>query len=321
MTTDESQRVYAYLLASAEPPAPLTVAFVAEVGAVEAARRIATGEAPTAVLHEHRPGDHWQTADRVLVAARIIHARLVTPLDDEWPAARFAALPGSSASATGVTPPLALWVRGPGRLAALTDPAVSIVGARAATAYGEHTTAELAYELSSRGVAVWSGAAYGIDGAAHRATLATSTPTVAVLACGIDISHPAAHATLLKNINVTELVVSEYNPGTPPARHRFLQRNRLLAAFTAAVIVVEAGRRSGALNTAAHAESLGRPVLAIPGPVTSTLSTGPHTLIRTGRARLVTCADDVTAAVPALAPASRSHDSPDRTANTSAETA
>ncbi|WP_410659489.1 DNA-processing protein DprA [Amycolatopsis sp. lyj-112] len=311
MTTDEAQRAFAYLLASAEPPAPLTVAFVADVGAVEAVRRIAAAEAPAPVLQEHRPGDHWSTVDRVLATARLIHARLVTPLDDDWPTARLTTPPRHSGTAPRVAPPLALWVRGHRRLAALTDPAVSIVGARAATAYGEHTATELARDLSTRGVTVWSSAALGIDGAALRGALATSTPTVAVLAGGIDIGYPAAHATLLETITESGLVVSEYNPGTPPSRHRFLQRSRVLAAFTAAVIVVEAGRYSGALNTAADAASLGRPVLAIPGPVTSSLSTGPHTLIRTGRARLVTCADDVTAAVPELAPAG-SHDSPDR---------
>jgi DNA processing protein len=138
-----------------------------------------------------------------------------------------------------------------------------------------------------------SGAAYGIDGAAHRGALAADGPTVAILGCGVDRPYPAGHASLLDRIAERGLVVSEYPPGTPPARHRFLVRNRLIAALAAGVVVVEAGRRSGTRNTAATAAGLGRLVMAVPGPVGSAMSVGCHELLRTGEASLVTAAAEV----------------------------
>ena len=137
-----------------------------------------------------------------------------------------------------------------------------------------------------------SGGAYGIDGAAHRAALAADGATVAVLAGGPDVLYPAGHSALLHRISQTGLLVSEYPPGVRPARHRFLTRNRLVAALARATVVVEAGLRSGAASTAAWARGLGRVVCAVPGPVTSSSSTGCHILLREG-AELVTCADEV----------------------------
>ena len=174
----------------------------------------------------------------------------------------------------------------------MAERAVAIVGTRASTAYGEHVAADLAAGLVERDVTVVSGGAYGIDGAAHRATLATDGFTVAVLAGGIDIPYPAGHAALLHRIGQQGLVVSEYPPGVRPARHRFLTRNRLVAALSGATVVVEAGARSGAANTAAWARALGRGVCAVPGPVTSSASVGCHALLRSG-AELVTRAADV----------------------------
>ena len=133
---------------------------------------------------------------------------------------------------------------------------------------------------------------YGIDGAAHRAALAAGGATVAVLAGGIDVLYPAGHSALLHRIAGAGLLVTEYSPGVRPARHRFLTRNRLVAALSSATVVVEAGLRSGAANTAAWARSLGRVVCAVPGPVTSLASAGCHALLRQG-AELVTRADEV----------------------------
>ena len=133
---------------------------------------------------------------------------------------------------------------------------------------------------------------FGIDGAAHRATLAADGATVAVLAGGIDVLYPAGHSALLHRIAGAGLLVTEYPPGVRPARHRFLTRNRLVAALSSATVVVEAGIRSGAANTAAWARSLGRVVCAVPGPVTSLASVGCHVLLRQG-AQLVTRADEV----------------------------
>ncbi|MDT5133697.1 MAG: processing protein, partial [Mycobacterium sp.] len=134
--------------------------------------------------------------------------------------------------------------------------------------------------------------AYGIDGAAHRAALTVDGATVAVLACGADVPYPAGHAALLERIRGRGVVVSEYPPGVRPARHRFLVRNRLVAALAGATVVVEAGLRSGAANTAAWARALGRVVCAVPGPVTSSASAGCHELIRAG-AELVTRTDEI----------------------------
>jgi DNA processing protein len=176
---------------------------------------------------------------------------------------------------------------------------VAIVGSRAATDYGRHHAQEFAYALASRTVAVWSGAGYGIDGAAHHGALATDQQagTVAVLACGLDGGYPAGHVDLLRRIAGSGAIVSEYPPGVPPARHRFLQRHRLLSAFTRATVVVEAGRRSGARHAAHLAAELGHPVLAVPGPLSSATSAGCHQLIQDGTARLVTCAEDIIAAI------------------------
>jgi DNA processing protein len=180
--------------------------------------------------------------------------------------------------------PIGLWVRGRARLCDLVDRAVSVVGARAATGYGEHVAADFGYGLAGAGWTVVSGAAYGIDGAAHRGALASEGATVAVLGCGIDIGYPSGHSSLLDQIADTGLVISEYAPGTSPARHRFLVRNRLIAALSAGTVVVEAGVRSGARNTAASAAALGKELMAVPGPITSAMSAGCHELLRSGAA-------------------------------------
>ena len=154
-------------------------------------------------------------------------------------------------------------------------------------------TADLAAGLVERDVAVVSGGAYGIDGAAHRATLASEGETVAVLAAGLDVPYPAGHSALFHRIGKHGLVVSEYPPGTRPTRRQFLTRNRLVAALGRATVVVEAGVRSGAANTAAWADALGRRVCAVPGPITSSSSVGCHVLIREEKAILVTRAAEI----------------------------
>jgi DNA processing protein len=187
-----------------------------------------------------------------------------------------------------------LWVLGSASPRDLCERAAAVVGTRAATGYGEHVTRELVTELVEHGVTVVSGAAYGIDGVAHRAALAAGGATVAVLACGVDRAYPAGHVRLLRRIaEAGGLVLSEYAPGVTPARHQFLVRNRLVAALSEAVVVTEAGRRSGARNTAAWARRLGRPALAVPGSVLSVASVGTNRMIRDGEARLVAEPSDV----------------------------
>jgi DNA processing protein len=188
---------------------------------------------------------------------------------------------------------LALWVRGNADLAKSTERAVAVVGSRAASGYGQHVATEFGYGLAEAGVTVVSGAAYGIDGAAHRGAIAAGGPTIAVLACGVDVAYPAGHRGLLAHVAKCGSVISEYPPGLSPARHRFLTRNRLIAALGEGTVVVEAGRRSGAKNTAASTTALGKVLMAVPGPVTSASSSGCHELLRSGEAVSVTSVAEV----------------------------
>ena len=239
---------------------------------------------------------HIDTAAADLDSIASLGGRLVTPDDAEWPMWRFLAFDGAGMpDGPDQCAPIALWVLGRTPIADLVERAVSVVGTRAASAYGEHVTAEIAGDLAVDGWTVVSGAAFGIDAAAHRAALGVGARTLAVLACGVDRAYPSGHSRLLQRIADSGAVVSEYAPGTTPAKHRFLARNRVVAAFGSAVVVVEAGWRSGARNTAAWAHKLGRPVLAVPGPVTSASSKGCHRMIREGEARLVADAHDVVA--------------------------
>jgi len=215
--------------------------------------------------------------------------RMLVPGDADWPAQ----MGDLEAHA-----PFALWVRGdPARLASL-ERSIALVGARAATGYGEHVTIEAASGLVDRGFAIVSGAAYGIDGAAHRAALASQGITVAVLAGGLDRFYPSGHEQLLGRIADRGVVVAEVPPGTTPTKWRFLLRNRLIAALSCATVVVEAGWRSGSLNTAGHAATLGRPLGAVPGPVTSAASAGCHRLLREFAATCVTNADEIAELAP-----------------------
>lgn len=188
----------------------------------------------------------------------------------------------------GAAAPLALWVRGDADLAALAGRSVSLVGSRACTAYGVRVTRDLACGLADRGFTVVSGGANGIDAEAHRGALVSGARTVAFLAGGVDRLYPAANTDLLRRAIDQGAVVSEVPPGSVPGKQRFLQRNRLIAAFTAGTVVVEAALRSGALSTANHATKLLRPLGAVPGPVTSMASSGCHELLRRGAAVCVT---------------------------------
>lgn len=276
-----------YLMRAAEPPAPAMHDFVATVGVVEAAASIRAGTAPAAVAAEiHHPATDIRPDLNAVDQEQI---RLLTPEDTEWPRERFAAL-----EAAGLTVPLGLFVRGDASLAALTRAAVTITGTRAATGYGNHIAAEFAFAFAETGVTVVGGGSYGIEGAAHRGALTADEPTVVVLACSVDRAYPAGHAALLENVvKHGGLLVSEYPVGVVPAGFRFAARNRLLAALSGATVIVEAGRRSGALNITRTATSVGRRVYGVPGPITSALSAGVHELLRDGHARLATTHADV----------------------------
>jgi DNA processing protein len=288
----------AYLMRVAEPPAFALHAFVDLLGPVAAAERVRAADAPEAVRDDTESRRHLDLAGEDLVAAEKAGARLMVPEDPDWPAWQLLCLaPATDRGARGSGLPLGLWVRGAAPAADVFDRAVSVVGARAATSYGEHVAAEIGYGLACAGMTVVSGAAYGIDGAAHRGALNAGGPTVAVLGCGIDIAYPAGHSSLLTSIAANGLVLSEYPPGTTPARHRFLVRNRLIAALSSATVVVEAGERSGARNTATTAAALGKVVLAVPGEITSAMSVGCHDLVRTGAAMLAGSVPEILEAV------------------------
>jgi DNA processing protein len=213
------------------------------------------------------------SGERDLEAAARLGARLVCPADDEWP-------PALEDLVSRDADCFALWVRGPLSLLAACDKAVAIVGTRAATDYGLTVAGDLGAGLGERGWTVVSGLAFGIDAAAHRGALAGQGSTIAVLACGVDVAYPRAHRSLYDQIIATGLAVSEHPPGAAPQRTRFLVRNRLIAALSAGTVVVEAAPRSGARSTARHAGEMYRHVMAVPGPVTSTLSAGCHQLLR-----------------------------------------
>jgi DNA processing protein len=290
---DDAHRAWAYLSRVAEPTCPELAGLVTSAGPVEAANLVVRGKLGERLAHDTEARRQIDCAAQDLEVLDRLGGRLVTPDDDEWPLLAFAAFAGvDTRRRPEGHPPMVLWVVGPARLDEVADRAAAIVGTRASTAYGEHVAADLAAGLAGRDVAVVSGGAYGIDGAAHRAALACDGLTVAVLAGGIDVPYPAGHSGLLHRIREEGLVVSEYPPGVRPARHRFLTRNRLVAALAGATVVVEAGARSGAANTAAWARSLGRTVCAVPGPVTSSASVGCHALLR-DEANLVTRAEDV----------------------------
>ncbi|KAB1664405.1 DNA-processing protein DprA [Pseudoclavibacter sp. CFCC 13611] len=217
-----------------------------------------------------------------LSSAASLHATLLIPGDASWPA-RFADLAEHA--------PMCLWALG--RPTLLTRPrTISIVGARSASSYGLEACAELVQGCVGHGFSVVSGGAYGIDRQAHRAALSLQGDTVAVLAGGIDRLYPAGNEELLREIADRGCLIAEQAPGTPPTRWRFLQRNRVIAALGAMTVVVEAGRRSGAINTVHHAAQLGRHVAAVPGSIFSAMSAGTNHLIRDGLASLVTGADD-----------------------------
>ncbi|SDZ20289.1 DNA processing protein [Amycolatopsis xylanica] len=310
---DDQRLARAYLVRVAEPPATELVSFVGELGPVDAADRVRARDCPEKVWQETSARAGYDLAEQDLAEAERLGARLVIPEDDEWPSWPLHSL--TLAQGNGIreaVPPLALWVRGQRPLDEAADNAIAIVGARAATGYGEHVASELGFGLASAGFPIFSGAAYGIDGAAHRGALASEGFTVAVLGCALDAGYPAGHEGLLNRIAESGVVISEYPMGTSPAKHRFLVRNRLIAALTEGTIVVEAGQRSGARNTAATAGALGKVVMAVPGPITSAMSVGCHDLIREAHASLVTSVQDVAGAVGKLAAGEQPRASPRR---------
>lgn len=178
-----------------------------------------------------------------------------------------------------------------GNLGWLTHPAVAIIGARTATEYGRRISSMLAAELAAMGITIVSGAAYGIDAAAHRGALQAGGGTAAVLGCGVDVVYPRSHARLFREIIDNGVLLSEYPLGTPPEGFHFPARNRIISGLVKGVVVVEATEKSGSLITARLALDQGREVFAVPGRIDSPKSAGTHKLIQQGAHLVHTAAD------------------------------
>ena len=281
------ERVARALLSRVAEPGDARVArLIAELGPIGAVERLRTS------ADAERYAARLATADPDADLARVaeVGGRLIIPGDLEWP---------SQLDDLGLAAPWALWLRGTVDLRMSALRSVAVVGARSATQYGTHVASTLGSDLAAVGWTVVSGGAYGVDAAAHAGALAVRGVTVAVLACGVDVAYPVRHDALFARIAADGLLVSEVPPGSAPHRTRFLVRNRLIAALTRGTVVVEAAIRSGSLSTARDAERLGRPVLGVPGPVTSEMSAGVHRELRRG-ALLVQSAAEVIEAVGEL---------------------
>lgn len=299
MSVDESDRLARVALSRVlEPGAPDGLGLVAHLGAERLWRRLSEEEAVIEVREdERRVGEDARLRvsdlDPEQELARAVQQgiRFVVPGDEEWPQ-RLGELHGLPHVQGRGEVPVGLWVRGPMRLDEL-DHSVSVVGSRFATTYGADAACEIGGQISKAGVITVSGAAIGIDFAAHDGALKAHGRSVAVLAGGVDRPYPAVHRDLISHLAKEHAVISEAPPGASPLRMRFLGRNRLIAAVSTGTVVVEAAIRSGALNTANWAERLNRVVMGVPGPVTSGPSQGVHELIRSGAAVLVTSGADV----------------------------
>lgn len=294
-----------------EPQDAAGLALVQVAGALDALG-IATGELSygpaleqeiTGVLAEHGSVTSWAgmaaalkrwapripdlAPERDLATLERLGGRMIIPGDDLWP---------GQLGDLGIHEPICLWWRGVELELPPAAKSVALVGSRDSTSYGASVTGDLAYSLAQRGFTVVSGGAYGIDAHAHRAALAGGSgpmPTIAVMAGGVDRFYPSGNEDLLRAVANQGAVIAEVPPGSAPTRYRFLQRNRIIAALASVTVVVEARWRSGALNTAHHAESLGRAVGAVPGSVHSANSAGCHRLLREGGAICVTDAAEI----------------------------
>lgn len=312
MSAFESERLARAALARLMEPQDIAgLALVQVTGAIDALR-VATGKIPagpdleqeiTSLLAENGSTGGWAgmaaalkrwqpripdlAPERDLGTMARLGGRLIIPSDELWPV---------QLADLGIQEPICLWWRGQEQPLPAAEACIALVGSRDSTSYGAAVTGDISYSLAQRGMTVVSGGAYGIDAHAHRAALAGGTgtvPTIAVMAGGVDRFYPSGNEDLLRAVCNQGAVIAEVPPGSAPTRYRFLQRNRLIAALSAVTVVVEARWRSGALNTAHHAETLGRAVGAVPGSVHSANSAGCHRLLRDGGAVCVTDAAEI----------------------------
>lgn len=301
---DDERSARIALTTASEPNNALTGGLVARHGALATLRLLLHGDdlirdadAAATMIWRERVLRRFDTdaIHRVLDASERLGLRVLIPGDPEWPA---------GLAALRERAPLALWINGdPATLAGPLVRKVSLSGARAATSYGEHVATELAQDTAAHGRVVISGGAYGIDIAAHRAAMTAGGRTVAVMPGGLDRLYPAGNQEALERVAEAGALVSELPPGWAPTKWRFIARARLLAALSGATVIAEAGYRSGALRIASEAATLGRPVGAVPGAVTSAASAGCHRLLREHNAHLITDPADLHALLTPPAPA------------------
>ncbi len=256
----------------------------AREASAEGGARATLGQALRLVAAAHRQPDR-AAGERALNWAQASDRHVLVLGEPAYPAL-LAAIPA---------PPLVLFVEG--SLDLLATPQIAIVGSRKASAGGLRLAQEMAAALAQVGLTVTSGMALGIDAAAHRAALATTGKTLAVLGCGIDRVYPARHRELAGEIRRRGALVSEFALGAPPARHHFPRRNRIIAGLAHGTLVIEAAARSGSLSTALHAAEQGREVFAVPGSVLNPQAAGCHALIKQG-AKLTECVEDVLEELP-----------------------
>ncbi len=226
---------------------------------------------------------------KIYSAIERLDGQFLTPEDELWP----------PAVDDLVAPPIALVVKG--EVSLLSSKSLAIVGTRNPTPYGIRAASEFAAGFVDREWTIVSGGAYGIDSAAHKGALIAEGATIAVTASGLDSPYPAGNQKLFEEIIECGAIVTEYLPGTIARPHRFLVRNRLIAALSKGTLVVEAAFRSGSLRTARDAAELMRPVMAIPGPITAPTSEGCHRLIGERSAELVTSIPDALELLSTLA--------------------
>ncbi len=290
MSATDERRARLILSMISEPGDPRFTDLAHELGGVRLLHAIHTDPERHELLLAASARLEKLDLDAELERAERCGARFVIPDDDEWPR-QLAGLHGVAPLNERGGVPIGLWVRGPLRLDRLAK-SVAIVGARSATTYGAEVASNLAAEVGLAGVPVVSGAAFGIDYAAHRGALSAGAPTVAVLASGPDRAYPVSHRRMLEHLASEHAIISEAPPGAAPQRVRFLSRNRLIAALARGTVVVEAAARSGSLTTMNWTERLNRIAMGVPGPITSPQSVGVHQAVRNG-ATLVTSGADV----------------------------
>ncbi|MEV0733926.1 DNA-processing protein DprA [Polymorphospora sp. NPDC050346] len=297
----QDQRISRAVLARLTRPGdPRIHALVQEVGPRAALDQLLDDPLDTVFAPDVDPPagtDARRVAAQVVADTERIGARIVTPEDGEWPAS-LVDLASGGAGHTALSAPLCLWVRAQRPLPDILDRAVAVVGARAATSYGQHIAAEIGHALAEQGWGVLSTGGHGIDAAALRAARAIGPAAAAMPACGLDRPSPTGNQKLFERVDL----ISAWPPGSIPKVADSAVNRAWVAALTRGTVLVEASLRSRAAGILSHALAVGRPAMAVPGPVTSALSAGCHRALRAdSRVRLVRDAADVVAHLTALA--------------------